>query len=98
MAEISDLSSRYVDELAALDPVRAARMGIDHGGTDLTDYSPAGVERVAALLRSTAAALRAAEPADEAERLGRLFLLDQIDGELGLIEAGERERQVSILA
>ena len=97
MAEISDLSSRYVDQLAAIDPVRAARMGVDRGDADLTDYSPEGIERVAALMRSTASTLRAAEPADEAERLGRLFLLDQIDGELRLIEAGERERQVSIL-
>ena len=98
MAAISDLSSDYIDELAALDPVRAARMGIDQGGSDLTDYSPDGVERVAALMRSTASALRSAEPVDEAERLGRLFLLAQLDGELGLIETGERERQVSILA
>ena len=98
VAEISDISSRYVDDLVALDPVRGMRMGIGRDSTALTDYSPEGVERHADLLRRTAAALSAAEPVDEPERLGRLFLLDQLSGELGLIEAGERERQVSVLA
>jgi uncharacterized protein (DUF885 family) len=98
MAGITEISSRYIDELAAIDPVRGARMGVGLDSTELTDYSPAGIERVADLYRRTAAELRAAEPADEPERLGKLFLLDAIDGLLGLIEAGESERQVSVLS
>jgi uncharacterized protein (DUF885 family) len=97
MARIADLSSQYVDGIAALDPVRAARMGIGDA-TELNDYSPSGVERLASFLRETATALRDAEPVDEPERLGRLYLLAQIDGDLALIAAGERERQVSILS
>src|SRR5438128_11624229 len=98
MAVIAEISSRYIDELAAIDPVRGARMGVDLGSTELTDYSPAGVERVADLYRRTAEELRAAEPEDEPERLGKLFLLDAIDGLLGIIDAGEPERQVSVLS
>src|SRR5690606_36288259 len=74
---ITELAEAYVDEFAALDPVRAARsMGVALGTTALTDYSPDGVAALGDLARRTAAALRAAEPADEAERLGRLYLLE----------------------
>jgi uncharacterized protein (DUF885 family) len=98
MGLISDISTRYVDELAAIDPVRGTRMGVDMRSTELTDYSPAGIDRVADLYRRTAADLRAAEPDDEHERLGKLFLLDAIDGLIGLIDAGEPERTVSVLS
>ena len=95
---ITEISSRYIDELAAADPVRAVRLGLDRDSTALTDYSPAGVERIAELYRRTAGDLRATEPVDEPERLGKLFLLDAIEGLLGIIEAGETERQVSVLS
>ena len=98
MTSISEISSRYIDEIAAADPVRGTRMGVDLTSTELTDYSPAGVERVADVYRRTAAELRATEPAGEPERLGKLFLLDAIDGVLGLHDAGESERQVSVLS
>lgn len=98
MGLISDISSRYIDDLAAIDPVRGTRIGVDLTSTDLTDYSPAGTERIAELYRRTAAELRGAEPDDEAERLGKLFLLDAVDGLLGLVDTGEGERQVSVLS
>jgi uncharacterized protein (DUF885 family) len=98
MPSISDISSRYIDEVIALDPVRATRMGADQGTTALTDYSPAGAEAMADLYRRTLADLKATEPVDEPERLGRLNLIDVLEGELGLVELGERERQVSVLA
>lgn len=98
MASITELSERYVDEIAQLDPVRAAgSMGVGRDLHHVTDYSPEGQETRAELRRRTAAGLRAAEPADEAERLGRLFLLDRLDGELGLHDAGESQALVSAL-
>ena len=45
MASVSEISSRYVDEIAALDPVRGERWGVATDGTRLTDYSPAGYDR-----------------------------------------------------
>jgi len=98
MPSISDISSRYIDEVIGLDPVRATRMGADRDTTALTDYSPAGVEAFADLYRRTLTELKATEPVDEPERLGRLNLIDTLEAELGLLELGERERQVSILA
>lgn len=98
MTSITHISARYIDELIELDPVRGARMGVALASPELTDYSPAGVERYADMLRRTVRDLRATEPIDEVERLGRIFLLGHVEGELGLLEAGERERQISVLA
>jgi uncharacterized protein (DUF885 family) len=95
MPTVSEISSRYVDEIAAHDPVRGERWGVPSDGTRLTDYSPAGYAELAEILRRTHRDLEAAVPQDEWERLGQGFLLDWTAGELGVIEAGERERSLS---
>ncbi|HET7718489.1 MAG TPA: DUF885 family protein, partial [Acidimicrobiales bacterium] len=98
MASITEISEAYVEDLARLDPVRAARgMGVGGDLHHVTDWSPEGHAARAELFRRTAAALRATEPADEAERLGKLFLLDEVEGELGLHDTGEAEALVSAI-
>jgi uncharacterized protein (DUF885 family) len=98
MASITEQSESFVDELARLDPVRAARtMGVGGEHHHLTDWSPEGHAARVELLRRTAAALRAAEPSGEPERLGRLYLLDSIDGQLALDDAGESMALVSAI-
>ncbi|MBF8289495.1 MAG: hypothetical protein HW391_463 [Chloroflexi bacterium] len=96
MPTISEISSRYIDEVAALDPVRGERWGVASDPTRLTDYSPAGFEALRALLQRTLDSLAVADaPGDQAERLGAGFLADAIGGELGVLEVGERERMLS---
>lgn len=96
MPTISEISTRYIDEVADLDPIRGERWGVTSDPTRLTDYSPAGYAALRDLLQRTLDALAAAEPArDEAERLGAGFLADWIGGELGVLDAGERERSLS---
>ena len=98
MPTISEISTRYIDEVADLDPVRGERWGVASDPTRLTDYSPAGYAAFRALLQRTLDALAAAEsPRDEAERLGIGFLADWIGGEAGVLDAGERERGLSII-
>ncbi len=98
MPSITEISSRYIDEVAELDPVRAERWGVASDPTRLTDYSPAGYEALRDLLTRTLDALAQADPpADEAERLGAGFLEDWVAGELGVLDAGERERSLSII-
>jgi uncharacterized protein (DUF885 family) len=98
MPSVSEISSRYIDEVAALDPVRGERWGVASDSTRLTDYSPAGYEAIRELLGRTLDAVAAADPpGDEAERLGAGFLEDWIGGEAGVIDAGERERGLSII-
>src|SRR4029077_12737071 len=97
MATVSEISSRYVDEVAALDPVRGERWGVATDSTRLTDYSPAGYDALMDLLRRTRQDMEAAPPDPEPERLGKGFLTDWIGGELGILEFGERERMLSII-
>ena len=98
MASITEISESYVEDYAQLDPVGAARsMGVGGDLHHLTDYSPAGHAARADLLRRTVAALRATEAADEPERLGKLYLLDSIEGSLGLNDAGESQALVSAI-
>jgi uncharacterized protein (DUF885 family) len=98
MPTITDLSSRYIDDMAALDPVRGERWGVASDPTRLTDYSPEGFDALRALLAKTVADLQAADaPHDEAERLGGRWMLDFLGGEIGVIDAGERERWLSIV-
>jgi uncharacterized protein (DUF885 family) len=98
MPTITELSSRYIDEMSDLDPVRGERWGVASDPTRLTDYSPAGFAALRALLAKTVSALEAAEPPrDEAERLGGRWMLDFLGGEIGVLDAGERERWLSII-
>jgi len=98
MPSVSEISSRYIDEVADLDPVRGERWGVPSDPTRLTDYSPGGYTALRALLRRTLDSLATADEwRDEAERLGAGFLADWIGGEIGVIDAGERERGLSII-
>ena len=97
MPSVSEISSRYVDEIANLDPVRGERWGVAADPTRLSDYSPAGYAAIAEVLRHTISDLDAADPETEQERLGKGFLGDWCAGELGIIDAGEREENLSII-
>src|SRR3954466_12900496 len=99
MGDVAEISSRYVDEYAQLDPVRAIRlMGVVGDAASLTDYSPDGVSAMVELLERTSRQLRHVAPTNESERLGQLFLLGDVDAELALLNGGEREREGGILA
>ena len=39
---VHEISDRFVDELAALDPIEATALGLPGGDEELTDYSPEG--------------------------------------------------------
>lgn len=95
MPTVSEISSRYIDEVAALDPVRGERWGVASDQTRLTDYSPDGIAALADLLRRTIRDVNAADVTSEYERLGQGFLADWAGGELGVLDAGERERMLS---
>jgi uncharacterized protein (DUF885 family) len=96
---VTELSSRYVDEFAVLDPVRAARgMGVGLDDDTMTDYSPDGDAAMADLLRRTLAEVRAATPDGEPERLGAAYLGDLCESTLPLYDTGERQRLLNQLA
>ena len=97
MPTVTEISDRYITEVAQLDPVRGERWGVKSDPTRLTDYSPEGQAALDELLSRTLASVKAATPASEPERLGAGFLADWVGGELGVLESGERERMISAI-
>ena len=98
MSSLTSVADRLVEEYSVIEPVRAARsMGVGMDGTTLTDLSPEGLGAIHEFMRRARADVAAADVASQAERLGRLYLLGWLDGELAMLESGERHRLVSIL-
>ena len=98
MSTLTSVADRIVEEYSAIEPVRAARsMGVGMDGTTLTDFSPEGFDAIHEFMRRTRRDVDAAEVTSEAERLGRLYLLGWLDGELAMLDTGERQRLVSVL-
>src|ERR1700746_199661 len=97
MPSVSEISDRYISEMADLDPVRGERWGVKSDGTRLTDYSPAGFDALEALLRKTRSELLEAQSRSEPGRLGQGCLADWLEGEADVIGGGERERWISII-
>ncbi|MEU5882937.1 DUF885 domain-containing protein [Spirillospora sp. NPDC047279] len=99
MTALDDLADRYVDDFAALDPCRAALMGIAGQESALTDYSPEGFAARTDLSRRTLADLDALSAGDGAGngaghgaggagRVAAAVLRERLHVELALDEAG----------
>ncbi|MQY08743.1 DUF885 domain-containing protein [Actinomadura macrotermitis] len=90
-AALDALADRYVDDFAALDPCRAAMMGIAGQESRLTDYSPDGHAARAQLSRRTLAELEALAPAAGPGRVAAAVLRERLLTEIALDEAGVQE-------
>jgi uncharacterized protein (DUF885 family) len=98
MADISPvfrLCDEYITRWAALDPVAAGVRGLSEAFGSATDYSPEGHAARAELIADTLAALRAAPPADDADRLAAMHLRERLEAQLAWHMAGEPLRQLS---
>jgi uncharacterized protein (DUF885 family) len=97
VSTVSEISSAYIDDVAVLDPILAARtFGIGRNGHAMTDYSPDGVAARRELSGRTLTSLEQSSSHDDTERRGRLFLTEFLRGDIGLVDTGERESTVSI--
>jgi uncharacterized protein (DUF885 family) len=83
------LADAYVDDAAALDPVWATDAGVTGYDDQLTDYSPDGIEARASLCRQTLVELAGLSTPDRLEQLAAALLIERLDTELALIDAGE---------
>jgi uncharacterized protein (DUF885 family) len=93
MSAVDALADRYVDAFAALDPCRAALMGIAGQESRLTDFGPEGLAARAELTRSTLAELdRITVPGGGggAGRVAAAVLRERLECERALDEAGVR--------
>lgn len=92
----------YVDAIIELDPITGTYMGVRESSRRLPDFSPAGQEAVADLIRATLLKLDDAErlpgaDSDEERRCGRL-LRERLTAELAVHDAEEGLRAVSNLS
>ncbi|KFK86302.1 hypothetical protein IX27_29530 [Streptomyces sp. JS01] len=96
------VADAYVDALIELDPITGTFLGVPESSRRLPDFSPAGQEASAGLLRATLRKLDAAEQlpgadSDAERRCGRL-LRERLTAELAVHEAEEGLRAVSNLS
>ncbi|WP_181771054.1 DUF885 domain-containing protein [Amycolatopsis pittospori] len=85
---VHQICDRFVDEIAAADPVEATMLGVTGYDDQLTDYSPAGHAARAAIAARALADIEAAEPADDAERAAKAVFTERIGLTLEIHEAG----------
>ena len=97
MSKIYEIADQYVESFAALDPIAATSVGVTGYDHLLTDYSPAGAEARADLARTTLAALAAAPPTDDHDRIAAAVMRERLHTGLDLHDHGERLRDVRVI-
>ena len=103
MADPSDLSPvyaiahRYVDEIAALNPLAATSMGVPGHDDEMPDLSPAGADEIDALHRRTLADLEAAPKGSDHDRIAAAFMSDRLGLAREQHEAGDDLRAVRVI-
>lgn len=95
---INDISDRYVEGIAVLDPILATESGITGHDAEMTDYSPDGSAARAELTAGTLRDLAAAVPSDDRERVARDVMIERLEVEQQLDAAREQLRAVRIIA
>jgi uncharacterized protein (DUF885 family) len=97
MSPVYALADRYVEQVAALDPVAATNAGIPGHDERLTDYSPAGAAARADLARETLRALDAAPEESDADRIAASVMRERLRLALDQHDAGERLRDLRVI-
>lgn len=90
---IFELSDRYIADLAILSPVSATFLGISGYDDKLDDFSLAGTEKTADLIRRTLQELVMMEPKDEIDRIAKAVMEERLNSGLALHDS--REEQIS---
>src|SRR5215208_6063077 len=98
MSEIYDLSDRFVDRFAALDPVSATLEGLAGHDHQMTDFSPAGYEERNEHNRATLRALTEAEPESDRDRIAADVLGEALETGSELYDTGEHLRELNVIA
>ncbi|TQJ32222.1 DUF885 domain-containing protein [Microbacterium sp. SLBN-146] len=95
---IDDIADAWVDTLAELVPSLATYIGRFEHNDRFGDFSPAGHERLIGEARATLAALSAAEPVDDIDRVTKLDLTRELELDIELSEAKSHLRDVNVIA
>ncbi|MEV0049648.1 DUF885 domain-containing protein [Saccharopolyspora shandongensis] len=95
---VHEISDQFVSELVALDPVAGTYLGVPGRDEELTDYSPDGHRARAELARRSLAAVQAAEPADDSERVAQAVFAERVGLDLELHEVGADMSSLNVIA
>ena len=95
---IFQLSDEYTEKSVALSPIGATSLGVPGYDHLLDDFSLAGREKSATLVRSTLAQLAQLEPIDEIDRIAAAVLKEQLESGLALHDSHEDQILWSVLA
>lgn len=95
---IDAIADGHLDRELALDPIAATAIGAPGFETELTDFSPSANAERSALRRSTLAALDAAQPVDDVDRVTAAALRERLGLEEELHAAGTDESSLNVIA
>jgi len=96
--DVDAIAERHLDEAVALNPIEATYLGIAGYDDQLPDFSPEWWAACSAQRRRTLAALEAATPADDTDRVTIAALRDAVTVAEELYAAGEHERHLDVIA
>ncbi len=91
------IADRYIDELAALDPIAATGMGIAGHDDRLPDLSPDGLAARDELHRRTLATIAAAPVESDRDRVARSLMEDRLGLSCERFDNGDPLRDVRVL-
>ncbi len=94
---IDELSNRYIEHMALLDPVLATSWGIPGGEHLLTDHSPTGSAARAELQRDTLVGLDRLQRSNDRDRVAAEVLRERMQSAVDLYDAGEYLRPLRII-
>jgi len=95
---VDTIADEWVDTLAELAPTLATYIGRNEHNDRFGDYSPEGAEHLAEVARNTLAALEAAEPLDEIDRVTQEDLSRELRLDLALHDADWQLRDLNVIA
>lgn len=98
LTDVDRIAEGWVDTLVELYPAIGTYIGRTSEDERLADYSPAGHERAIAATRQTLAALRAATPVDDIDRITVADLGSELELELEQHEARLHLRDLNVIA
>jgi uncharacterized protein (DUF885 family) len=94
---VADLSDRFVTRAAALDPIAATFEGIPGHDSELTDYSPDGIEERLRHSHATLRELGTTTPDGDAERIAAEVLRRYLEVGVELTETDEELRPLRVI-
>ncbi|MGE0880421.1 MAG: DUF885 domain-containing protein [Acidimicrobiia bacterium] len=97
MVTVHEIADRYIDDVAALDPIAATAWGLPGNEGRLPDLSPDGLGAVVSLQRATLAALDAAPQTVRSERVAADVMAERLTADIEQFDAGEHYRSLRVL-